>query len=323
MRADRLISILMLLQTHGRMTAHDLANQLEVSERTIYRDLEALGIAGIPICTERGPGGGSALIDGYQTKLTGLTEPEVQALFMSHGATPLADLGLHTALEGAMRKLQAALPAPSRESTEWMCQRFHFDTSWWYHKESTCVCLKTIQMALLQDHKLSLHYQADNSIVSELIVEPYGLVAKADVWYLVGAHACNIRVLRVERIQLAEMINETYIRPETFDLAAYWTNYCFEVEAQLPTYVIPLRLAPDEVPYLSQTLNTSGYTLIKNARDRVAQQKKRAISSFKKKYLKKQNCRNVISQPSPRKKTLYSGSITSSHASLLHIPACA
>jgi len=284
MRADRLISILMLLQANGRMTAQDLASQLEVSERTIYRDLEALGIAGIPISTERGPGGGSTLIDGYQTKLTGLTEPEVQALFISHRTTSLADLGLNTALEGAMRKLQAALPAPSRESTELIRQRFHLDTSWWYHKDSTDLYLKTIQLALLQDQKLSLCYLEDNRTISEKIVEPYGLVAKADVWYLVGAHAGHMTVLRVERIQLAEMSTEKFIRSADFDLATHWANYCLEVETQHPSYVIPLRLAPDEVPRLSQLLDTSGYRLIENTRGTA--QKKPAAISFKKKVLK-------------------------------------
>src|SRR5713226_181059 len=118
MRADRLLSILMLLQTKGRMTAHDLAIQLEVSERTIYRDLDALSIAGIPVYTERGPGGGCSLVDGYQTRLTGLTEAEIRALFLFNMAGPLADLGLGKALDDALLKLEAALPAASRAKAE-------------------------------------------------------------------------------------------------------------------------------------------------------------------------------------------------------------
>lgn len=315
MRADRLISILMLLQTNGRMTAHDLAGRLEVSERTIYRDIEALGMAGIPICTERGPGGGCTLIDGYQTRLTGLTEQEVQALFISHKMTSLADMGLRTALEGAMRKLQAALPAPSRESTELIDQRFHLDTSQWYHQDSTDLCLKTIQQALLQDHKLSLHYLEDNRTLSKKIVEPYGLVAKADAWYLVAAHNCAMQVLRVERIQLAEMSSETFMRSADFDLATYWTNYCLEVETQHPPYVIPLRLAPDEIPQLSQQLSTAGYRLITNGQRRIQKKPSRPLAN-KKKVLKKQICPPVAPISSPLKKKRPLGPIS-------NIPSCA
>jgi len=318
MRADRLISILMLLQTNGRMTAHDLASRLEVSERTIYRDIEALGIAGIPVCTERGPGGGCTLIDGYQTRLTGLTESEVQALFISHKMTSLADLGLSAALEGAMRKLQAALPAPSRESTELIHQRFHLDTSWWYHKDSTDLCLKTIQMALLQDRKLSLHYLEDNHALSEKIVEPYGLVAKADAWYLVAAHNGTMQVLRVERIQQAEMSSETFIHSADFDLVSYWADYCLEVETQHPPYVIPLRLAPDEIPQLSQRLNTVGYRLIENGR---IQKKAWQPLANKKKVLKKQNQPVVgpISSPIIKKMLPLLTTNALSHASVLRL----
>ncbi len=328
MRADRLISILMLLQSHGRMTAHELANKLEVSERTIYRDMEGLSNAGIPVYTERGPGGGCALMDGYQTRLTGLTETEVQTLFMSNHAALFNDLGLNTTFEAAMRKLHAALPASSRESAEWIQQRFHFDASWWYHKDNVYSYLNIIQAALLQDYKLYLYYQEDDGVISKKTIEPYGLVAKADVWYLIGSHACTMKVLRVERIQHAEMVVETFTRPQDFDLAHYWADYCKETEMQHPTYAVPLRLAPDEVSQLSQTLNEWGYTLVENTQNvrssdqkqaisfrsyqhnknrhssslkkgislehnvnaRPAQQKKRLSTSYKKKHLKKQNC---------------------------------
>ena len=184
MRADRLLSILMLLQTKGRMTAHDLAEQLEVSERTIYRDLEALSIAGVPLYTERGPRGGCALVDGYQTRLTGLTETEVQALFLLNIAGPLADLGLGRALDDAMLKLTAALPVASRAYAELVRQRFHLDTTWWYHTEDSTSCLQILQEALWQDRKLLLFYHEDGGAWSERLAEPYGLVSKAGIWYL-------------------------------------------------------------------------------------------------------------------------------------------
>src|SRR5712691_11301372 len=143
MRADRLLSILLLLQTRGRMTARELAEQLEVSERTIYRDIDALGMAGIPVYTERGPGGGCSLLDGYQTRLTGLTEPEVRALFLLNMTGPLADLGLSKALDDALLKLQASLPIAQRHDAEQVRQRIHMDTSKAHQEAETVPHLQT------------------------------------------------------------------------------------------------------------------------------------------------------------------------------------
>jgi len=264
MRADRLLSILMLLQSKGRMTARDLAEQLEVSERTIYRDLEALGMAGIPIYTERGPGGGCSLLDGYQTKLTGLTEIEVRALFLLTMAAPLADLGLGKVLEEALLKLTAALPASSREQVEQVHQRFHVDTTWWYHTADEQVTLQTIQQAIWQNSQLRMVYSQDNSNWCEQIIEPYGLVAKAGVWYLVSASHTGYCVYRVSRIQSITTIGEHFVRATDFDLADYWSEYCAQAEHAHPQYAIPLRLAPDEVPTFPQTLHNWGYQLIEN-----------------------------------------------------------
>ncbi len=275
MRADRLLSILLLLQSKGRMTAHDLAIQLEVSERTIYRDLEALGIAGVPVYTERGPGGGYELIDGYQTRLTGLTESEARALFLAHLTTPLADLGLDQALDQAMLKLTAALPLPSRDSAEQMRQRVHFDASWWYHSDTPTTALQTIQEAIWQDRILCLRYQEDDGAQTELRIEPYGLVAKASVWYLVGAFTYQIRVLRVSRIQDTNVLAEGFQRPADFDLARFWSTYCAEVEAHPGQYAVPLRLAPEDAPRIHETLSAWGYMLIEND-ENLADQKESA-----------------------------------------------
>jgi predicted DNA-binding transcriptional regulator YafY len=158
MRADRLLSLLMLLQSRGRMTARELAEQLEVSERTIYRDMEALGIAGIPVCAERGPGGGCFLIDGYQTKLTGLNEAEIRALFLFKMARPLADLGLSKALNDAMLKLSAALPVEQRSDAEQVRQRIHLDMEDWQQNAPSVPHLQTIQEAVWHDRKLYVKY---------------------------------------------------------------------------------------------------------------------------------------------------------------------
>src|SRR5215472_9846606 len=221
LRADRLLSMLLLLQTRGRMTARELAARLEVSERTIYRDLDALSLAGVPIYTERGPGGGCELLNGYQTKLTGLTEMEVRALFLLGVSHPLTDLGLDHALEDALLKLSAALPSTSRASATQVHQRIHLDASLPSHNGEALLHLQIIQQALWQDRTLRLTctHQCEQS------VNPYGLVSKAGEWYLVGAIAGEMRVLRVSRIQAAQMTEEHFTRPEVFDLATYWINY--------------------------------------------------------------------------------------------------
>src|SRR6476620_1213078 len=132
MRADRLVGMLMLLQARGRLTARELAEELEVSARTVYRDLEALCMAGVPVVAERGPGGGCALLDGYRTNLTGLSDPEMRALFLSSLSSPLGDLGLNKAGESAMQKLTAALPDLRRAGLDRVRQRIHLDTAEWF-----------------------------------------------------------------------------------------------------------------------------------------------------------------------------------------------
>ena len=234
LRADRLLSILLLLQARGRMTARELAERLEVSERTIYRDLDALSAAGVPIYTERGPGGGCELLDGYQTRLNGLTEMEVRALFLLSVSAPLVDLGLGQALEDAMLKLTTALPAPYRSSVELVRQRIHLDTAPSHGSGMKVPYLHIIQDALWQDCKLHLTYSLGNSHAIEQLVDPYGLVARAHTWYLVGATAGRVRVFRVSQLQAIEMTQERFERPGAFDLAAYWTEHGKEFVANRP-----------------------------------------------------------------------------------------
>ncbi|MGH2485956.1 MAG: helix-turn-helix transcriptional regulator, partial [Ktedonobacterales bacterium] len=158
MRADRLLSILLLLQTHRRMTGRELARRLEVSARTIHRDMQALGISGVPVVAERGSGGGWTLLDGYQTNLTGLNEAEIQALFASRSSRLLADLGLRKAGEGALIKLLAALPAMSRQDAEYARQRFYVDASGWARPEEAIPHLGTLQDAVWRERRLRFTY---------------------------------------------------------------------------------------------------------------------------------------------------------------------
>ncbi len=229
MRADRLLSLLMLLQSRGRMTARELAEQLEVSERTIYRDMEALGIAGIPVCAERGPGGGCFLLDGYQTKLTGLNAAEVRALFLFKMARPLADLGLSKALDDAMLKLSAALPAEQRDDAEQVRQRIHLDMEDWQQNASPVPHLSTIQEAVWHDRKLLIQYDEGCKLCQQHLIEPYGLVSKANSWYVVAAIADEQRVFNVSRISTAVLSEEHFTRPETFDLSSFWAAYCVQM----------------------------------------------------------------------------------------------
>lgn len=203
------------------MTAQELAERLEVSERTIYRDIGALSSAGIPVYTESGPGGGCELVDGYQTKLTGLTTAEVRALFLLSLSSPLADLGLDRALDDALLKLSAALPITARSDAAQVRQRIHMDTTTPDQTNRALPYLGLIQEAVWQDRTLQLTY---GRYVRQDF-EPYGLVSKANVWYLVGTTAGEMQVLRVARIQTAELTEQRFVRPDTFDLANYWTEW--------------------------------------------------------------------------------------------------
>jgi predicted DNA-binding transcriptional regulator YafY len=234
MRADRLLSILLLLQNRGRMTARDLATQLEVSERTIYRDIEALSISGVPIFAERGPGGGCSLLNGYQTRLTGLTEAEVQALFLINTQTamarPLADLGLDRNLEEALLKLSAALPAAQRDDAERMRRSIHLDMTGSEQCEKDSLHLRTIQDALWHECKLCLVSTIGNDTYMEQLVEPYGLVSKANAWYLVGASDGEKQVYPLSGIMSATMSSDHFVRPTDFDLQCYWATYTAHME---------------------------------------------------------------------------------------------
>lgn len=250
MRADRLLSLMLLLQTRGRMTARELADKLEVSERTIYRDLDALGAAGIPVYGDHGPGGGYALLDSYRTNLTGLTEDEVRALLISGAQKPLADLGLAEASEVAQLKLSASIPVSQLRDAEHMRQRIHFDAAGWFQPQESIPHLQTLQDAIWHDRQVYIAYQRADGSYGERLIDPYGLVAKATVWYLVASIGDDMRVYRVSRIRSVAICDECFARASHFDLAAYWSQWCTEFEANRPQYPVRLRLAPEMVALL-------------------------------------------------------------------------
>ena len=183
MRASRLVSVLLLLQSRGGLTASQLADELEVSVRTIYRDVEALSASGVPIYADRGPLGGIRLVDGYRTRLTGLTQSEAESLFLSGLPGPAAELGLGTVVAAARLKVLAALPPELRSRATRLSQRFHLDAPGWFQSSEAVPHLADLAAAVWDDHQVELRYDRGDRIV-ERTVAPLGLVLKGGVWYL-------------------------------------------------------------------------------------------------------------------------------------------
>lgn len=222
MRADRLLSIMLLLQSKGQMTAADLADKLAVSERTIYRDVDALSLAGIPVYAQGGRGGGIALEENYRISLTGLNKAEIQSLFVSGSSAPLSDLGLEQANENTLLKLLAALPSLHRMEAERVRQRIYIDPIGWFAEANPSPLLPLIQTAVLSDSIVYICYERNNGTQLEREVQAYGLVAKAAVWYLVGAHDGKWRTYRLSRILDCQLRDTSFIRDEDFQLVDYW-----------------------------------------------------------------------------------------------------
>jgi predicted DNA-binding transcriptional regulator YafY len=225
-RASRLIQLLLLLQTRGRATAAVLAEELEVSTRTIYRDVEALGAAGVPVYAESGPGGGISLVEGYRTRLTGLTEAEAAALALQGlpGASA-AELGLGTVLAAAQLKVDASLPPELRARASRVRDRFHVDAPGWFGVDEDVRHLPTVAQAVWDGRRLALRYRRAGSEVRRT-VDPLGLVLKAGRWYLLAlaGRARQVRTYRVARIAGARVLDAPGHRPEGFDLSATWAQ---------------------------------------------------------------------------------------------------
>ena len=222
MRAQRLLSILMDLQVRRRVTARDLASKLEVSERTILRDMDALSGSGIPVYAQRGTGGGWSLLEEYQTKLTGLSPDEIQSLFASRTTKLMADLGLKKTAETAWTKLQAALPANVRLQADFVQQRVLIDVRGWRSPSEPVSNLPGLLDALWHDRRVRFIYEGIFSQASERIVDPLGLVARGSTWYLIANRESESRTYRVSRIRNLEILEAAARRPADFDLADYW-----------------------------------------------------------------------------------------------------
>jgi len=255
MRADRLIAELMLLQAHGRMTARELARQVEVTERTIYRDIESLCISGVPIYTERGPGGGISLVESYRTTLTGMTRGEVRALFMLSIPVALDELGLVSEARTAFLKLSAALPVALREEEQRTRQRFYIDQSGWQATQGPKSQSALIQQAVWEDRKLQVKYLSilgERVAPLEAVLEPYSLVAWRGEWHLISRQEEIMRVMRLERILRAEILPDYFTRLPDFDLASFWKMWVVENMAHPYPFYVKALVAPEALPYLAE-----------------------------------------------------------------------
>jgi predicted DNA-binding transcriptional regulator YafY len=244
MRASRLVNVLLLLQTRGQMTARELSRELEVSERTIYRDVEALSQSGVPIYAERGPHGGIRLVEGYRTRLTGLTADEAEALFLSGLPGPAAELGLGTVVAAARLKVLAALPPELRARASRITERFHFDAPGWFQTPDDVPFLGTLSSAAWETRRVRMTYRRPEGVVARE-VEPLGLVLKGGTWYLVARSSGQFRTYRVSRVLDAEITEDTFERPAEFDLARHWSSSIAAYLREFERVEIVLRVDPE------------------------------------------------------------------------------
>jgi predicted DNA-binding transcriptional regulator YafY len=253
MRADRLISILLLLQNHEKLTTKALAKELEVTERTIHRDMEALSSAGIPVLAERGKLGGWRLVDQYRTKLTGLKDTELKTLFLSPSFQLLSDLGFTKDWKEARQKLLAALPNALQSKADDMWNRVHIDTDTWRQSSQELSALSILQQAIWEEREIKIAYEKASKETSERIVEPLGLVAKGRTWYLIAISNGDIKNFRVSRIKSAEITSESFSRPPEFQLAEYWEKSKQSFVQNLPIFEVEVEVSPSIIQRLTFT----------------------------------------------------------------------
>jgi predicted DNA-binding transcriptional regulator YafY len=270
-RADRLLSLILLLQARGRATAQAIAAELEVSVRTVYRDLEALVAAGVPVLTESGPGGGCHLMEGYRFPLRGLRPDEAEALLILGVPGVLRELGLDTALDAAQRQIRVTAGGPDLNGAALV----HLDMPRWFGSQEDVPCLRALARALRSGRRLALGYHAPGAPVEAgeagaRVVGPLGLVNKAGLWYLVAASGVQdqsgIRVFRVARIASARPLAEPFERPADFELAAFWRQWSAEFEASRPRVPVTLRASPRALSILAEVFGQAAGPALAAAR---------------------------------------------------------
>ncbi|GAA1586494.1 YafY family protein [Kribbella sancticallisti] len=259
------MQILLLLQTRRQLTARELAEELEVSLRTIYRDVDALAAAGVPVYADQGRAGGYRLVDGYRTKLTGLTEGEAAALFLVGMPGPAAALGLTEQTSAAELKLLAALAPDQRDRAGRLKNRFHLDMPAWYREAETSPYLAAVAEAVLQDRRIKVLYrrwEAPREV--ERTLEPYGLVLKHGSWYVVAAAPGGVRTYRVSNILQLAPTDEEFSRPADFDLARHWQEHLDQFERRRITGQAVVRIS---APLVARLADLSAAVLLKAIAD--------------------------------------------------------
>ncbi|MGW3492825.1 helix-turn-helix transcriptional regulator [Streptomyces sp. NPDC001020] len=248
MRAARLIKMVLLLQSRPSMTAAELATELEVSERTVTRDAQALSEAGVPVYADRGRAGGYRLIGGYRTRLTGLARTEAEALFLSGVPGALREMGLQDAASAARLKVSAALLPSLRDASRTAAQRFHLDAPAWFTKPGTPRLLPTVADAVWDDRRITARYRRGEDMV-ERELEPYGLVLKAGAWYLCARVAGDgaFRVYRIDRFTAVAAGEERFARDEEFDLPGFWEQRAEQFARSILRAEVVVRLTEDGV----------------------------------------------------------------------------
>ncbi|MBB4686021.1 helix-turn-helix transcriptional regulator [Amycolatopsis jiangsuensis] len=244
MRAGRLLTALLLLQNRGRMTAEELAAELEVSVRTVYRDIEALSASGVPVYADRGRNGGYQLVAGYRTRLTGLTEEEAQSLSLAGLPSAAAELGLGTVLAAAQLKLSAALPPELRGRAGRIAERFHLDVPGWHRGIESLPVLSAVADAVWSARRIRVRYERWGPSEVERTLEPLGLVLKAGNWYLAARCAGADRTYRISRIRELTELGGHFERPADFDLARYWQEWSERFERRMYPRTATVRLSP-------------------------------------------------------------------------------
>lgn len=249
MRADRLISIIMHLQQAGRMTAKELSQLLEVSERTIYRDMDVLSGMGVPVQSEGGLGGGFILPANYRTKVDGLNTSEIQALFLQMNEQPFKQLGIDHVMRSALLKLFGSLSSQHREDVDWIRNRVFIDTGSWRRQPESGQedgRLALIRQAVWEQRRAQITYTNRLHTTVNLTMDGYGIVLKAGIWFVVGSSAEGIRALRVSNIQSIELTDTTFERPESFRLEPFWEKWLMEYQHRQFPYVVEVELIVED-----------------------------------------------------------------------------
>ncbi len=265
MKADRLLSALLLLQAHGRLTGRELSERLEVSRRTIHRDMEALSAARIPITALRGAQGGWQLEKNWRTLVPALDSAELSALLMTQPRA-LGDPRLVAAAERAFNKLMAALPGRMREQSVAMRERLHVDSTGWRISSEDLSMLAVVQDAVARDCRLAFDYTRADGQKAPRTVDPLGIVAKGSSWYLVARAPNGMRTYRVSRMQAVAPLATTFKRPPNFDLAAFWKASTTQLEQQRQHFEATVSLAAKAAQSLSRWCVTAPVEDLKNFR---------------------------------------------------------